>query len=223
MKKLILIRHGKTYANSYLENNKWGSENFTDNPSLIDTPLNTLGINQSIKLKQTLKNILNNIPSTSKVHVLVSPLTRTLQTFKNSNIFDEHIPCKALSELRERTYLISDVGRKKSILEHEYNFLNFDECEEIWWENEEIDYVEWRPNHFNQVYINKGEMLECFRKRLYRLLDFIDGRDEEYLFCYTSWGVIRGLTGREDVGNCEVLEIDYDRDDIEGFIEGIEC
>ena len=82
-KTITFIRHGRTYANEYLsKTHRWGSPTFTDSWSLLDSPLNPTGIDQATSLKETLGSEIQVDPESTIV--LVSPLTRTLETFRLS-------------------------------------------------------------------------------------------------------------------------------------------
>ncbi len=95
-KKLILIRHGKTYMNEYLatEGSQWGDANFTDvglNDYLYkDSQLSPFGVQQAKKLCSKIATGASTIVEEKKYEyciddidlIIVSPLTRTFQTLE---------------------------------------------------------------------------------------------------------------------------------------------
>lgn len=89
MKTLYLIRHGHSLHNEYFT--RMGPKAFVL-PEMKDSPLTDKGREQSRKLAETIHSDIEL--------VLVSPLTRTLETAHN--IFkDKNIPIKCLECLRE--------------------------------------------------------------------------------------------------------------------------
>ena len=133
IKKVTFVRHGCTYMNEYLTGKDGGKRfaalDFTDvfytpdqQQKYHDTPLSPLGQEQA----KTLGSY--PIPPTFTQNcdlVVVSPLTRALQTFDlgikpylplsdnncNNNPDSMTIPILALPYAAERLYLISDVGQ----------------------------------------------------------------------------------------------------------------
>lgn len=57
-KKLLLIRHGTSLANEFMDRpgNRWGDKTFTDDMSLVDASLSQTGISQANILQRTLSN-----------------------------------------------------------------------------------------------------------------------------------------------------------------------
>ena len=155
-KRLILIRHGCTYANEYLAQPglQWGDPTFRDVPELRDSPLSPRGIHQAMGLRQKIAD--QNIMDTGMIIdmdmigeidlVVVSPLSRTLQTFElallpeimrhsnNNNDYNnsnndnnDNIPnIIALPLARERLYMISDMGLTTSELKVKFPWADFD-------------------------------------------------------------------------------------------------
>lgn len=170
-KTITFIRHGRTFANEYLsKTHQWGAPDFTDDAGLHDSPLNEKGVSQATLLKTTLRSSLSVSPSSTIV--LVSPLTRTLDTFKLSSEGGIYVGCKikACKFLAERTYLVSDNGTPLSELKENYKNVDFcDIEEEEWWFDYSRDvggeYTEWRPNDAQQKYLIDGEPDEYFENR----------------------------------------------------------
>ena len=163
-KQLMLIRHGISTANEYhsLPGNTWGSPTFRDDPNLVDAPLSENGklqteerLNKQLLYDETFRSFLigkarnksNDDDSNDNENsqeekgvelILVSPLTRCLQTYvygvepvlsklqgataKQSQGLDtKHIsvPVLATPLLRERVWAASDIGRPISVVESE--------------------------------------------------------------------------------------------------------
>ena len=100
-KELLCVRHGISLANEFI-GNRWGSPSFHDDPNLIDAPLSETGIqNARTKLAEQLLHqddlrsfLVGNANKTTNWSdissyaydggvelVLISPLTRCLQTY----------------------------------------------------------------------------------------------------------------------------------------------
>lgn len=138
-KKLILIRHGCTHMNEYLESHgsRWGDPYFTDvfdDSKLLlykDSMLSQKGIDQAKKLHDYFhcegRHLLENVEL-----IAVSPLKRTLQTLEiaitphltkaNDGIKPKMI---ALPLASERLYLVSDIGSDLHHLRQSYPFVDF--------------------------------------------------------------------------------------------------
>ncbi len=100
-KELLCVRHGVSLANEFI-GKRWGSPSFRDDPNLIDAPLSATGVNatrtnlpQQLLHQDDLRSFLvgnrsnrtNRSNTTSDASddgvelVLISPLTRCLQTY----------------------------------------------------------------------------------------------------------------------------------------------
>ena len=69
-------------------------------------------------------------------------------------------------------------------------------------------YTEWRPQSHGEVYNHPGEPSDHFYERLSSLVSHLSSLPQSHVVCVSSWGVIRELAGREDIGNCEVVEVE---------------
>ena len=165
-KDLLCIRHGISLFNEYssLPGNTWGSPSFRDDPELADTPLSEIGKARTrIELPEQLLHetdlrsflvgsSLRGVQDDGVELVLVSPLTRCLQTYEYGvkpvlsklltggerplhHSTGEHykrtglpIPVLALPLLSSRVYTISDTGRPIAVLEEEFPDIDFSEC-----------------------------------------------------------------------------------------------
>jgi len=91
-KKLVLVRHGRTYMNEYLSQpgSQWGDPGFTDVfPSdcdirlYRDSPLSRQGLQQAERLSEWLVSSVEGTDITGEIELIaVSPLTRALQTLE---------------------------------------------------------------------------------------------------------------------------------------------
>lgn len=117
-KKIYWIRHGESYSNV---------SNHYDN--VLDPDLTQDGIKQCEELKKKIK--LNNLNNLNKFNseidlVIVSPLTRTLETC--SIVFSEHIGqvnFVCLEDVREQINKLCHKRKKKEILKKKYGFVDF--------------------------------------------------------------------------------------------------
>ncbi len=263
-KKLILIRHGSSHANEYMDRdgNRWGDNTFADDASLVDSELSTKGKDQATLLckellsdnphqsahqilKESLDSFLKDIRlsengySSGGVLLVTSPLTRAIETFSkgilpylnNESGRKKCLDCGILKEgtlksalaqplATERVYTASDTGRIASTLHEEFQFVDFNsiiqkDASQPWWythaEELEGPFVEWRPNDGQQFYAVPGEPLDRFHQRMVKLYQWIESREEDVIVMVTHWAVIRFFTGQEDVENCGVRVVDFDR------------
>jgi broad specificity phosphatase PhoE len=138
-KKLILIRHGCTHMNEYLERpgSRWGDPNFTDIfdahelDLYKDSMLSEKGIEQAKDLHQFFHSEEGKLLLQDVELVAVSPLKRTLQTFEigviphliNSQKTKPKIIAQPLAT--ERLYLVSDLGSSIESLRRLFPFVDF--------------------------------------------------------------------------------------------------
>ena len=226
--RITLIRHGRTHANEYLTSvSPWGSPNFRDLETLRDSKLNDIGVKQATQLYERIGDVLAS-SSSQDVLICVSPLSRTLETFRLGFGYPpageaagrrrHHQPPHlqrakklALPLLSERTYMVSDVGTRLDELRSRYgHFVDFDLIRnEEWWykydSSSHGSYTEWRPSDADQQYLVDGEPPGAFRERMLELVRFLGGRKEEHVICVTSWGVISELTGTNPK-NCDIVD-----------------
>lgn len=223
-KQLLCVRHGISEANELMSQpgNQWGDPTFRDNPNLIDAYLSETGkLRTQTDLPQQLRN-QENLKSFIKDQgvelVLVSPLTRCLQTYiygvepvlkECIPNFKSKVPVLAIPLLRERVYTASDTGRKPSILKLEFPSVNFAECEkqhDCWWYKGNVDdsnYVEWRPYGQGQWYAVAGEPEDVFDQRIRDLDEWLLQRKEERILIVSHWGVLRHITKGTEWENAE--------------------
>ena len=245
-KRLILIRHGTSIANEFMDRpgNRWGDATFTDDGNLVDAPLSQTGIIQAKELQEKMKQFFHHYDSTNdnnmdgtkyksqqinidnNLLVVTSPLTRCIETMMigviPNLVSPEHdITMKMVVQplATERVYTASDTGRSVSKLQIDFPQLDFHSCfveqnidPHSWWytTNGNDNIEEWRPFGDGQYYAVPGEPLYHFNQRMVKLFQWIQSREEHTIILVCHWGVIRWLTG-EDVKNCDVKELNFDR------------
>jgi broad specificity phosphatase PhoE len=229
VKKVTFVRHGCTYMNEYLSGKdggkRFGSHDFTDTFTTIeqqrkyhDTPLSPLGHEQALQLGSY------TIPPTFIHHcdlVVVSPLTRALQTFdiaiKPYLSHDPTIPIIALPEAAERLYLISDIGRPISELQKEFPYVDFKSGfkyqysnSEPWWYQPGNDdtYEEWRPNGQQQKYACAAEPYDVFNVRMSQFYWWLQNRSETDIVVVCHHGVIDWMIDTS-FANCQYKQLPF--------------
>jgi broad specificity phosphatase PhoE len=150
-KRLVLIRHGRTYMNDLINGIHFGSPGFTDvfpdtqdQNMYQDSPLAATGLKEAKKLNERVGNLVNRKEGSREALslseedasffeelqlVVTSPLTRALQTLEmglHEHIKSRGIPSIALPQAAERVYLVSDLGKPRSQLRNVYDFVDFD-------------------------------------------------------------------------------------------------
>lgn len=276
-KKIVLIRHGRTYMNEYIGGGgvSFGQPNFTDvfseeeQKKYHDSPLSDVGVEQAKSLNYLLRDLKHNKASdpdalgmvrklgaprhenistftdTDFLHdldlVVVSPLTRALETFEMS--LKEHIDSReddqpgvrvlAMAAAAERLYLVSDLGKPRSELRLRHPSIDFDtafayshncgiqsSCDAKdsldAWHFQVSDsiadcYEEWRPNGQGQVYACFGEPSEYFDRRMTDFYYWLESRKENCIAIVCHAGVIDWLTSGEKFSNCELRVQPFDR------------
>ena len=229
IKHILAIRHAQSIANEQLLH-RWGAADFTDDVSLRDSELSAKGLTQ---VQQGLPAQLSEpdfAEELSKIElVLVSPLTRCLQTFTFGvlpQIKNKQIPILALPELTERVYTVSDTGSPTSVLNEKFPQVDFSNLHgsegKCWWYTEEdsedpvgghCTREEWRPCNENQWYAVPGEPGEIFESRMTRLDKWIQGRPESNILVVAHWGVLRHLTGGVEWRNAEAKLLEWKSDE----------
>jgi broad specificity phosphatase PhoE len=150
-KRIVFIRHGRTFMNDYINGVNYGAPGFSDvfeNPKdlkmYVDSPLAPRGIEQAKTLLKRLHNLengkegaLNELSLSSDQRnilnelelIVVSPLTRALQTMEIGLyplLKTRNVPIVAHPDARERLYLCADLGKSRSELKQIYDYVDFD-------------------------------------------------------------------------------------------------
>jgi broad specificity phosphatase PhoE len=244
MKQIVWIRHGCTFMNEFLGRHEFGCPNFSDvfSPSdqlYFDSKLSPLGLRQSKQMMQKLITSKSDSTWLENLElVVVSPLTRALQTFDiglRPVLMEKSISPKiaALPLATERLYLISDHGRSRTDLDRDWgNLIDFESffrsqdgalLEEWWFGLDDYrdaktsmssgitseTYVEWRPISQNQKYACPGEDDTTFEIRMQRLYQWLANRPESTIAVICHWGVIDWFLDRE-FRNCEIGVVNFD-------------
>ena len=147
-KRIHLVRHGVTHMNVYLTKNPYGGRGFED-PLDFDTRLTPRGVEQARSLSSRTAELLKLTPSKSSSSpssfaVVVSPLTRALQTASLAfpSLVDESrrsssrggeataatanaTTMTTMVSLALARWLSSDVGRPRSSLSSEFPHVCF--------------------------------------------------------------------------------------------------
>jgi len=200
----------------------FGSPRFTDvfadesrRSKYQDSPLSPRGRKQAIAMSQQQHDFVSDCGL-----VVVSPLTRALQTFDlglRPHFVNNPVPVVALPEAAERLYLISDVGRHVHELQVDYDYVDFqtglvdrEHDPERWWYRPDDggNYVEWRPVGRGQRYACPGEPLEAFYQRMSRLYSWLDERPESHIAVVCHHGVIDAFLDC-DFDNCQYRSVKF--------------
>jgi len=219
------IRHGVSLSNEWMarEENTWGVPTYRDdNGNPRDSPLSPAGEQQAAALAKSLQadppSWLDDIEL-----VVVSPMTRCLQTFQLAvqPALKRDIPVLAHPLAAERVYTVSETGRPVSELQQDFGnngVFDFSHCHRHhpWWYdpsvetefNRDIPWYEWRPHEQGQQYGAPGEPMKVFQRRMDALQDYLlHERPEQHILVTAHWGVLRHFTG-EEMDNCQVCRIE---------------
>jgi broad specificity phosphatase PhoE len=212
MKKIYFIRHSISEMNEHLkvEGNQWGIPGFIE-AGLYDTKLSEAGLALVKKLNSNLRSgaVAEAKGIETAELLLVSPLTRTMQTAHMGleGVLREDIKKIVCPLASERLYLSSDCGKSRKELEIEYPHYDYSmlgEDEEDWWYTvPEDDYEEWRPDG---AYKCPGEPRADFEARILKFKRFLESRQEQNIVVVAHWGVIKAISG-ESLDNCEVIQL----------------
>jgi broad specificity phosphatase PhoE len=217
-KRIVFVRHGCTYMNEFLASVPFEAPKFSDvfqdedlEKYYHDSPLSPRGIKQA-------QTMLAWSPP-AFVHdcglVVTSPLSRALQTLEIG--LKHHLgdaPIVALPHAAERLYLISDVGKRVSVLKEKYPYIDFstgfEHHAEDWWfqPSSDKDYVEWRKTGNGQRYACPGEPQEQFDERMQSLVSWLGERSEQKIVVICHWGVIDWMLG-DDFMNCQWRDVSF--------------
>ena len=188
MKQLLyLIRHGHALHNELYHT--MGVSAFRV-PEVIDSPLTSVGHEQSLALGETIANYKIDL-------VLVSPLLRALDTAHN--IFKDHkIPIRCEEFLREYPIGLDTCNQRSDINDMKklfptIDFTNITENEDVYWskKGETLEELDQRIQHIktylrslpetNIAIVTHGSLMGQFKDKQIRYLE--DG-EEELLHCH---------------------------------------
>ena len=217
------MRHAPSIANEWMQKpgNEWGAAAFCDDTQLRDAPLSEAGRQAASAANgpEKLAAMLQQCSSDDEIVVVVSPLTRCLETwyysvrpFLERSNFSPPPPRTIVQPLAtERVYTSSDTGRTKSQLQQAFPQQELDwsllpEDDDAWWYTGGGNHhcPEWRPHGQGQYYAVPGEPQDAFAARMKALEDWLadlgddDDDDQPKLIVLVShWGVLRHLTKQE--------------------------
>jgi broad specificity phosphatase PhoE len=200
----------------------FGASNFTDvfsspdrRKRYHDTPLSPAGCKQAEALANKAR-----CPAFVKdcELVVVSPLTRALQTYEiglKTHFDGRNVPVVALPEAAERLYLISDVGRSVAELKTSFSYVDFEtgfrdrHDDKTWWYQAGTSNAiaeEWRPVGKGQQYACPGEPMTNFNLRMSRFYAWLEKRPEKNIAVVCHHGVIDWMLNM-DFSNCQHRQV----------------
>ncbi len=156
-------------------------------PMIFDAPLTELGERQARQTQIAARNLPVD-------RIIVSPLTRTLQTA--ALIFQNSLPMQVNALVREQLTNSCDVGRPPHELAVDYPHLEFDHLDDCWWHDEEKDH--------------RGISVEPHSTLQDRADSFVHWLQQERVHSVaivTHGNFIRALTGVQP-DNCQILQLD---------------
>lgn len=159
--------------------------------------------------------------------VVVSPLTRALQTYDlgikpHFDTLADAPSVIAVPLAAERVYLISDVGRPTSELQNEFSYVDFStafdgsaltakstiNADKWWYQPSPSNYAEWRPIDNGQKYACPAEPLDDFSDRMSQFYDWLQKREENSIAVVCHHGVIEWFLDMSFV-NCEYRTVPF--------------
>jgi broad specificity phosphatase PhoE len=171
---MFLLRHGQSYFNLHFNRTRV-------DPGIEDPALTPLGMQQAAAAAGK----LSNAPLT---RIIVSPYTRALQTAQPF-LEGQHAPVNIMSEVRERTAFVCDVGSTPELLAARFPHHDFAHLPRQWWHPgiESAEETTARANAF-RIWIAARE-------------------DHATTLVISHWAFILALSG-SSVENGEILEFD---------------
>ncbi|GFR44486.1 hypothetical protein Agub_g5749 [Astrephomene gubernaculifera] len=189
-KVLHLMRHGVTEMNDYLAVNRYDAPDFVD-PLKYDTVLTARG-RASAQAAASVAERLSPPPEL----LLVSPLTRALQTAHLAFMPHYRGPVMVEPLARERVWHASDIGSSREQLQQAFPDGRFplNTLPDVWW------YCV-KPEDPRAVGLEPEAL---FRARIAALRRLLAARPERSIALVAHWGVLHELTGGVEFANCEI-------------------
>jgi glucosyl-3-phosphoglycerate phosphatase len=185
-KTLYLIRHGQSIAN------RDGNES----SSYRDAGLTNLGINQARSLRDELERIQLDL-------VVVSPLTRALQTCENALPSSYTGPVIVLPDIAEVCSSYYSCGQPKDCIEKKFP-------QRFNWSNVPMDDIWWWPYEQKM----HCEPHEHQSKRIARFRQFIREQPEQRIAVFSHgdylWEFFEGK--RPYLSNCQLMKYTFEMD-----------
>lgn len=189
------MRHGVTEMNVHLH--RVGYPPPVD-PYLWDTVLTNDGEKGASRAREKISKL-----SPQPQVLIVSPLTRTLQTADLA--FADYKGPRVIEKLaRERLYLSSDAGTTPDLLQAKFPQYDFSALERIWWFAGEKFPDNPRPEVIDM------EPEEEFKSRCEELKSSLASRPEDVIALVSHWGVLRELSGGYEFENVEIKTYSLD-------------
>ena len=179
---IFLIRHAQSQFNAVYDPE-------LPDPMIFDAPLTELGEQQAIAARQQ----INDLPVE---RIIVSPLTRTLQTA--SLMFADRLPQHVDPQVREQLCNSCDVGRPPPDLASDYPHLYFGHLETHWWHDGERDHRGFAV-----------EPVEVLQERANAFASMLKSHRSHSIAVVTHGNFIRALTGVQP-NNCEIVPLVID-------------
>jgi broad specificity phosphatase PhoE len=179
---IYLIRHAQSVFNAIYDPGK-------PDPMIFDAPLSELGEQQAARTQAGIHQL-------KITRLIVSPLTRTLQTA--ALIFGKSLATEINPVVREQLINSCDMGRAPQELAMDFPHHDFKHLPECWWHDEEKDH--------------RGLSVESHETLLQRADDFArylqEQQHKQHKTAVVSHGnFIHALTGVQP-DNCDVLRFD---------------
>lgn len=156
-------------------------------PMIFDTKLSELGRSQAVQARDTVAEL-------DIKNVVVSPLTRTLETAEI--IFQRTHPTIVNANVREQTTHSGDVGSHPKLLAADWGHLDFSHLEDHWWYQGEED-----------AHGIPDEPLAALEKRAEAFVEFARQTGMKSTAIVSHGNFIRVLTGVQP-DNCQVLKLE---------------
>lgn len=177
---IYLIRHAQSEFNAAFMPDD-------PDPMIFDAPLSPLGKAQAVETR-------THINALDIVNLIVSPMTRTLQTA--TLIFENIHPVSINADVREQLIHSCDVGRAPNSLAKDYPHLDFSHLDECWWHNEE-------KNHLGY----SVESRELVEQRADQFIDYLIANNTHSTAIISHGNFINAMTGIKPQ-NCEIIKFD---------------
>ncbi|KAG2489538.1 hypothetical protein HYH03_011989 [Edaphochlamys debaryana] len=176
--------------NEYLSKHRWDAPDFKD-PGMYDTVLTERGKRGARDAVYQAWG-LNPAPEV----LVVSPLTRALQTAELAFLPHYKGPVVVEPLARERVWHASDVGSPRAELERKFpdGRYDFSALPDVWWHCAD-------PSDPRVVGL---EPEDAFKERVAEFRRWLAARPESSIAIVAHWGLLYELTGGGDFANCEL-------------------
>lgn len=190
-KVVHLVRHGQTAsALGIFARNSFRGKGY------FDIPLTPVGLQQAQALKPRLRSLKPQL-------VLVSPLTRALQTLRESQGHLQAPKTLVTALHSEHVATSGDVGRPPKVLAREFPEFSFEGIPEIWWFS-----CGEAPNDALKGIFGRSENAGYLRRRVGEFRQYLQSRPEQVILVVGHSTFFLELTGSSRrMRHCEILTI----------------